>query len=77
VFERFFRVTPTAPGNGLGLSITRDLVHAHGGTITVDSVAGEGTVFTVVLPATRDVYERDVADAREAAATALEREDVP
>jgi signal transduction histidine kinase len=55
------------PGNGLGLSITRDIVTAHGGTISVDSVAGEGTVFTVVLPATSDVYERDLAIARGAA----------
>lgn len=61
VFERFFRATPTVPGNGLGLSITRDLVTAHGGSISVDSTAGEGSVFTVVLPATRDVYERDSA----------------
>lgn len=61
VFERFFRATPSVPGNGLGLSITRNLVTAHGGTITVESTAGEGTVFTVVLPATRDVYEREVA----------------
>ncbi len=61
VFDRFFRAAPLVPGNGLGLSITRDIVTAHGGTITVDSVAGEGTVFTVVLPATRDVYERDLA----------------
>jgi len=61
VFERFFRATPDVPGNGLGLSITRDLVAAHGGTITVDSTAGVGTVFTVVLPSTRDIFERDAA----------------
>jgi len=61
VFERFFRATPDVPGNGLGLSITRDLVAAHGGTITVESTAGEGTVFTVVLPATRDVFERETS----------------
>lgn len=67
VFDRFFRATPLVPGNGLGLSITRDIVTAHGGTISVDSVAGEGTVFTVVLPATSDVYERDLAIARGAA----------
>lgn len=38
-------------GAGLGLSITRHLIEGLGGTITVDSVMGEGTTFTVVLPA--------------------------
>ncbi|MFT3798818.1 ATP-binding protein [Microbacterium sp.] len=52
VFERFFRAAPDLPGNGLGLSISRDLVRAHGGTITVASEAGVGSVFTVMLPAT-------------------------
>ncbi len=74
VFERFFRATPSVPGNGLGLSITRDIVAAHGGTISVDSVAGEGTVFSVVLPATRDVYERDVEAVDAVPQPALRRE---
>lgn len=61
VFDRFFRATPSVPGNGLGLTITRDLVAAHGGTIAVESTAGEGSVFTVVLPATREVFEREAS----------------
>lgn len=61
VFERFFRATPSVPGNGLGLTITRDLVAAHGGTIAVESTAGEGSLFTVVLPATREVFEQEVS----------------
>lgn len=61
VFERFFRAVPSVPGNGLGLTITRDLVAAHGGSIAVESTAGEGSVFTVVLPATREVFDRETS----------------
>jgi len=49
VFERFAR-GPDSRGSGLGLAIARDLVSAHGGTITVRSLAGTGTTFEVVLP---------------------------
>ena len=37
-------------GAGLGLAITAAIIDAHGGTITVDSAAGEGTTATIVLP---------------------------
>ena len=49
VFERFAR-GPESRGSGLGLAIARDLVSAHGGTITVQSRQGAGTTFEVVLP---------------------------
>jgi PAS domain S-box-containing protein len=52
LFERFFRSTATRdlPGTGLGLTIVRAIVQGHGGSITCDSTAGEGTTFTFTLP---------------------------
>ena len=49
VFERFAR-GPGSRGSGLGLAIARDLIVAHGGTITVASEPGAGTTFEVILP---------------------------
>ena len=55
IFERFYRVdnrlTRTTPGAGLGLSICKWIVGAHGGEIQVHSTPGEGSRFCIVLPA--------------------------
>jgi signal transduction histidine kinase len=54
LFQPFFTTKPTGEGTGLGLSISYDIVtQQHGGTITVDSVAGEFTEFTIHLPRSR------------------------
>lgn len=52
VFERFVRSADSA-GSGLGLTIARSLVVAHGGSITVDSEPGRGTAFRFTLPVAR------------------------
>lgn len=58
IFERFQQVdgssTRAHDGTGIGLALTKDLVEAHGGHITVDSALGEGATFTVLLPRGRN-----------------------
>jgi signal transduction histidine kinase len=51
VFEPFFTTRPVGQGTGLGLTVARDIVQAHGGTIQIDSQPGQGTTATVFLPA--------------------------
>jgi two-component system sensor histidine kinase BaeS len=52
IFDRFYQVDAAraSGGCGLGLSLCRWIVMAHGGTIEARSAPGEGTVFTVRLP---------------------------
>jgi two-component system NtrC family sensor kinase len=50
VFEAFFTTKPPGEGTGLGLSLCREIIDAHGGTITIDSAPGRGTQFVITLP---------------------------
>lgn len=52
IFERMYQADQscTAQGNGLGLSITQELVAAHQGTIIADSIPDSGAMFTVIFP---------------------------
>jgi signal transduction histidine kinase len=58
VFDKYFQAgtksTAGEPGTGLGLAIVRDMVRLHAGRIDVESTVGEGTTFTVCLPAEPD-----------------------
>ncbi|RFN60074.1 sensor histidine kinase [Marixanthomonas ophiurae] len=50
IYQPFFTTKPTGQGTGLGLSMSYDIVKAHGGEITVETEEHEGTIFSVLLP---------------------------
>jgi signal transduction histidine kinase/ligand-binding sensor domain-containing protein len=51
LFEPFFTTKPIGKGTGLGMAIAYGIIEKHGGRITVESIVGKGTAFTIVLPA--------------------------
>ena len=50
IFQPFFTTKPAGQGTGLGLSLSYDIVKAHGGELNLDSKPGTGTTFTIMLP---------------------------
>jgi signal transduction histidine kinase len=76
IFERFYRGSRAnearGSGSGLGLAIVRSIVDMHGGTITVESGAAQGSRFTVHLPRDPRAVAGTPAAARAAVATAAE-----
>lgn len=64
VFERFYRVPSdniSVRGTGLGLFISRRIIEAHHGEITVQSVLGEGTTFNIKLPLKQTTAENSIS----------------
>lgn len=51
IYQPFFTTKPTGQGTGLGLSLTYDIIKAHGGELKVETKEGEGAEFTIQLPA--------------------------
>ena len=51
IFQPFFTTKPTGQGTGLGLSLSYDIVKAHGGELKVETKEGEGSTFIILLPA--------------------------
>ena len=59
IFERFYRVEKARSsdrgGTGLGLAIAKEITEAHGGSISLKSKLGEGTVIAIRLPYVADI----------------------
>jgi len=50
IFQPFFTTKPTGQGTGLGLSLSYDIIKAHGGELKVETKEGEGTQFKIIIP---------------------------
>jgi signal transduction histidine kinase len=55
IFQPFFTTKPTGQGTGLGLSLSYDIVKAHGGELKVETKEGEGAEFIIQLPIKENV----------------------
>jgi signal transduction histidine kinase len=62
IFDPFYTTKEIGRGTGLGLSIVQSIVDAHGGTIEIDSIPGQGTTFILTLPLEPPVTMENLAD---------------
>lgn len=64
IFEKFYQAKSSqkisSPGTGIGLSLTKNLVELHHGTISAESILDHATIFTILLPIDASVYQVDV-----------------
>lgn len=57
IFERFYQADTKGKGTGVGLALTKQLIELHGGSISVESKIGQGSLFTILLPVLSPVKE--------------------
>jgi len=59
IFEQYVKIDPSTPGSGLGLTVVKSLVEAHGGTIkSFSDGINKGSTFTFTLPETKKTFEK-------------------
>ncbi|MEO8666554.1 MAG: ATP-binding protein, partial [Ignavibacteria bacterium] len=58
IFQPFFTTKPTGQGTGLGLSLSYDILKAHGGDLKVETKEGEGSEFTITLPILKIIKDK-------------------
>ena len=75
IFNRYYRVPgrENVNGSGIGLSIVQKFIEQHGGTISVESVRGKGSCFTVLLPMSSEEHSPDVQGGAEDALSSVRR----
>jgi signal transduction histidine kinase/ABC-type sugar transport system substrate-binding protein/CheY-like chemotaxis protein len=69
VFDKFYQATDTIGGTGIGLSLVRSFVELHHGVVSVESVVGKGSTFTIVLPTSQNTAAASLTPSTEEAET--------